>query len=138
MSLQEALSYQPAWSESASSSGSSMEMSSSPALTKASLGPGHWRGTPEPGSSWSLSGRTGGLRSPRWLLLVPGQSTAAIVTSLLRVQGATEPPVVWESLVSPHTGHENIAGHNSPWFRAADPMLTPTPAPGEDGDRNHQ
>ena len=50
-------------------------------------------GTPEPGSSWSLSGRTRGPRRARWLLLVPVTAERLTLMSLLRVQGATESPV---------------------------------------------
>ena len=38
------------------------------------------------------------------VLLVPGWSTGATVTSLLRGQGAAAPPGVWGAGVSPHTG----------------------------------
>ena len=50
-------------------------------------------GTPEPGSSWNLTGRTGGPRRARWLLLVPVTAERLTLMSLLRVQGATESPV---------------------------------------------
>ena len=99
-------------------------------------------GTLEPGSYWSLSGRTRGLRRARWLLLVPVTAEQPTLMSLLRVQGATESAVVCEGTgVSPQTGHETNASHKSPQFRAADPMLTPTAAPGDQlfcGERSHQ
>ena len=98
-------------------------------------------GTPEPGSYWNLSGRTGGPRRARWLLPVPVTAELPTLMSLLRVQGAIESAVVCEGTgVSPQTGHETNASHKSPWFRAADPMLTPTAAPGDQlfcGERSH-
>ena len=72
-------------------------------------------GTPEPGSSWNLTGRTGGPRRARWLLLVPVTAERLTLMSLLRVQGATESPEVSEGTgVSPHTGPETIVGLSSP------------------------
>ena len=72
-------------------------------------------GTPEPGSYWNLSGRTGGPRRARWLLLVPVTAERPTLMSLLRVQGATESAVVCEGTgVSTHTGPETIASHSSP------------------------
>ena len=44
-------------------------------------------GTPEPGSYWSLSGRTGGPRRAIRLLLVPVTEERPTLMSLLRVQG---------------------------------------------------
>ena len=97
--------HQPARSESASSSGCSPEKSRSPTLAEASLDPENPRGTPEPDSYWSLSGRTRGPRRTRWLLLVPVRAERPTLMSLLRVLGATESAVVCEGTgVSPHTG----------------------------------
>ena len=97
--------HQPARSESASSSGCSPEKSRSPTLAEASLDPENPRGTPEPDSYWSLSGRTRGPRRTRWLLLVPVTAEWPTLMSLRRVQGATESAVVCEGTgVSPHTG----------------------------------
>ena len=87
-------------------------------------------GTPEPGSYWSLRGRTGGPR--RAIRLLPVLVTAEWPTlmSLLRVQGATDQLWSVRGQGSPHT-QALIAGPKSPWLRAADPMLTPTAAPGD-------
>ena len=62
-------------------------------------------GTPEPGSYWSLRGRTRGPKRAPWLLLVPVTAEQLTLMSLLRVQGATESAVVCEGTgVCPHTG----------------------------------
>ena len=95
----------------------------------------------DPGD-WFLLESTGGPRRTRWLLLLPVTAEQPTRMSLLRVQGATESAMVCEGTgVSPQTGHETNASHKSPWFRAADPMLTPTAPPGDQlfcGERNHQ
>ena len=84
-------------------------------MAEASLDPENPRGTPEPRSYWSLSGRTGGPRRALWLLLVPVRAERPTLMSLLRVLGATESAVFCEGTgVSPHTGPETISGHHSP------------------------
>ena len=111
-------------------------------MAEASLDPENPRGILEPGSYWSLSGRTGGPRRAHWLLLVLVTAERPTLMSLLRVQGATESAVVCEGTgVSSQTGHETNAGHKESMVRAADPMLTPTAAPGDQlfcGERSHQ
>ena len=72
-------------------------------LAKASLDPENPWGPLEPGSSWSLRGRTGGPRRAHWLLLVPATAKRPTLMSPLRVQGATESPAVCEGTGSPHT-----------------------------------
>ena len=66
-------------------------------------------GTPEPGSSWSLSGRTGGRRRARWLLLIPVRAEQPTLMSQLRVQGA--PGLLW-----------SLPGHGSPHTQALKPL----------------
>ena len=96
-------------------------------------------GTPEPGSSWSLSGRT-----EEDSLDSAGSSNSRVADTDVTAEGAGSHSLLW-SLTGqgspPHTGPETIAGHKSPWFRAGDSVLTPTAAPGEQlfcGERNHQ
>ena len=60
-------------------------------------------GTPEPGSYWSLSGRTGEQRRARWLLLVPVTAERPTLTSLLRVQGTQSQLWSTRRQGSPHT-----------------------------------
>ena len=60
-------------------------------------------GTLEPGSYWSLNGRTRGSRRARWLLLVPVTAEWPTLMSLLRVQGATDQLWSVRRQGSPHT-----------------------------------
>ena len=60
-------------------------------------------GTPEPGSYWSLRGRTGGPKRAIRLLPVPVTAEWPTLMSLLRVQGATDQLWSVRGQGSPHT-----------------------------------